>query len=369
MYMNRTIFLLMAIAVLGLAGCQKDDEYSGKGIRFGVVSGTEETKANYSGAVSTVGSSKYERIDWAVNDLIRIYCPEASEPAETHYQDYKVTSYSTASNGNSRGKIAMADVTAEPLQWNDTEGTPHDFFAVYPSPATTGIASGFGMNESTVTLAFPGIQTPTGITGSASAGYVAAPDTRYLYMVAKTLDVTEPGTSGNEVFLEFLPMVTAIEFTITNNYSNHADMKIVDVSLQTSASGAKLHGTTSANLATAWSGTVPSFPVPTNGGATVGIPLGTLSAPLVVNYGKTVKFTFLLPPFAATDLTFGITTTTGGTRYTKLSTSANVPIEFGARQKHFVKGILVPEHATWIVAGNVIVTPWTDQSVNLEFTE
>ena len=356
----------MAIAVLGLAGCQKDDESAGKGIRFGVLSGTEETKANYSGNFTTVGGSRFERIDWTVNDLIRIYCPESAEPAETHYQDYKVTSYSTASNGNSRGKIAMADVTAEPLQWNDTEGTPHDFFAVYPSPATTGIASGFGMNESTVTLAFPGIQTPTGITGSASAGYVAAPDTRYLYMVAKTLDVTEPGTSGNEVFLEFLPMLTAIEFTIQNDYSNQADMNVVDVFLQ---SDGKLWGSTTADLATAWSGTTPTFPAPTDGGTTVRIPLGTTAAPLAIPYGKTVKFTFLMPPFAVTNLTFGITTTTGGTRYSKLSDSANVPIAFGAGQKHFVKGLLVPEHATWIVAGNVIVTPWTETSVDLAFTE
>ena len=324
---------------------------------------TEGTRTSYSGDITTQGSSKFERIDWAVNDLIRIYCPEASAPA-TNLADYKVTSFSTATNGNSRGKIVLADSDAEPLEWSDTEGTQHDFFAVYPSPATTGINSGFSMTGSSVTLAYPGVQTPTSITGSASAGYVAAPDTRYLYMVSRELDVTEE--TASEVILKFFPIVTAIEFTITNNYSNQADMNVVNVFLQ---SDGKLWGSTTADLATAWSGTVPTFPAPTDGGTTVSIPLGTTTAPLAIPYGKTVKFTFLMPPFTVTNLTFGITTTTGGTRYSKLSDSANVPITFGAGQKHFVKGILVPEHATWIVAGNVIVTPWTESSVDLEFTE
>lgn len=347
--MNRKFFVLIAIAVLGLTGCQKDDEYSGNGIRFSVSTGTEGTRTSYSGDITTHGGSKYERIDWTVNDLIRIYCPEASEPAATHYQDYKVTSFSTASNGNSRGKIALADANAAPLEWNDNEATPHDFFAVYPSPATTGTASGFGMSDAEVTLAFPEVQTPASVTGSASAGYTAAPDTRYLYMVAKTLDITKATASGREVFLEFLPMVTAIEFTITNKYTDQSDMNVVDVFLQTSSSTVKLHGTTTASLATAWSGTVPAFPVPTDGGTTVRIPLGTTAAPLTVGYNKTVKFTFLLPPFAATNLTFGITTTTGGTRTSALSYSNGTPITFGARQKHFVQGLFVPEHATWIV--------------------
>ncbi|MBP5135426.1 MAG: hypothetical protein ILP24_06675, partial [Paludibacteraceae bacterium] len=90
MNMNRKFFVLIAIAVLGLVGCQKDDEYTGNGIRFSVLSGTEGTKTSY-GDVTGTGTAKKQRIDWTIGDQIRILCPEVSAPS-TLYQDYQVTS-------------------------------------------------------------------------------------------------------------------------------------------------------------------------------------------------------------------------------------------------------------------------------------
>ena len=371
--MNRKIFVLIAIAVLGLAGCQKDDEYTGKGIRFGVLSGTEGTKTYY-GAVSGTGTNKTQAINWAVGDLVRVYCAEASAPAD-NFADYVVADASPElnENGNSEGKIKPTD--DDPLLWSETANTAHNFYAVYPSPATDGVASGFAMDKTKVTTVFPEVLDVIAdieeVEYDDDYNYVVTPDMRYLYMVAKTVNVTEAQAGNQTVFLSFFPAATAIQFTISNGFASEGDMKVTEVFL---SSPDTLWGTTSTDLAS-WNYPTakPVFSVPADGDKKVGLKLGTTSDPLVVKYKHDVTFTFFLPPYAnATNLTFGITGFNGTepfTRTTALSYDTGTSIEFAAFKKHFVKGILVPEGATWIVGGDVVVTPWTANPVDLDFDE
>ena len=381
--MNRKFFVLIAIAVLGLTGCQKDDEYSGNGIRFSVSTGTEGTKTSY-GDVTGTGTAKKQRIDWTIGDQIRILCPEVSAPS-TLYQDYQVTSVATAANGNSQGKIALVNANDEPLQWNATANTPHNFYAVYPSPANRvegyEVYIGDG-NIARTAIVFPEEETlidNVTETPASSGNYIVTPDTKYLYMMAQTLGLTEEAAgTRQEVFLTFLPVSTAIEFTVTNNFSSEGSMNVQEVFLNSSA---PLWGVTKADFG--WTGSKPVFSTPVSSETLsnaddikkTGIVLGSDTKPLTLAYGKTLTFTFFLPANAdITNLTFGITGTNnttheGFTRSTAISKSDGTPIVFGAFQKHFVKGILVPEGATWIVAGDVSVTSWNETSVDLNFDE
>ncbi len=393
MDMNRKFFVLIAIAVLGLVGCQKDDEYTGNGIRFSVLSGTEGTKTSYGEATTNDdGKRTSQDINWTEGDLVRIYCPQASAPS-TLFEDYSVTPLSDKAN---QGKIEAAN--NDPLLWSNTAGTLHNFYAVYPSPASMDDGSGFGFSltsitgddvngegvAAVVTLDFPQEQKPVEIKdeddSTPTGNYVATPDMRYLYMVAKAKGITEPGIK-DQVFLSFFPSATAIEFNIQNAYGSKADMNIVEVFLQTPATGMKLWGTTSTDLA-AWNYETakPLFSTPeeTDGGHKASIPFTTTTdagdAPTAIAWEKTATFTFFLPPYVeAKDLTFGITTKVGddqfATRTSALSYSTGAPIVFEAFKKHFVKGILVPEGATWIVGGNVVVTDWTETPVDLDFDE
>ena len=144
--MNRKFFVLIAIAVLGLVGCQKDDESGSKDIRFSVVSGTEGTKTSYGEATTNdQGKRTSQDINWTEGDLVRIYCPQASAPS-TLFEDYSVTPLSDKAY---QGKIEAAN--NDPLLWSNTAGTLHNFYAVYPSPASMDGDSGFGFSLTSIT--------------------------------------------------------------------------------------------------------------------------------------------------------------------------------------------------------------------------
>lgn len=296
-----------------------------------------------------------------------------------------MTSVSTATNGNSQGTIALADANAEPLQWN-TDPVAHSFYAIYPSPEATGAASGFEMYNKggevpKVALSFPEEETlidNVTETPDNSGNYVVTPDTKYLYMMAQTLGLTEEAAgTRQEVFLTFHPVSTAIEFTITNNFSSEGSMNVQEVFLKSSA---PLWGITKSDFAE-WTGSKPGFSEPETGVLDVqranktGIIVGSTDKPLTLAYGMTLTFTFFLPAGAnITDLIFGITgtnntTNEGFTRSTAISKNDGTPVIFDAFKKHFVRGILVPEGATWIVAGDVSVTPWNETSEDLNFDE
>ncbi len=127
--------------VMSVAGCSKHATPAAKGdsVLFSAGLGGSEsgTKASYTDS-NAEDRSKAENINWLSGDQIRIWCAECSEPttesfgAADHWADYTVTPASDATSG----KIAVNPGTVG-LRWGET-GTEHHFYAVYPSPKTTG---------------------------------------------------------------------------------------------------------------------------------------------------------------------------------------------------------------------------------------
>ena len=211
--------LAVATVLLPMTGCQKENISRGKAVSFHVTSGNHDTKAAYSGTVV----DGYERIDWAVGDLIRIWCDQASygkpgNPAViangNKFADYKVVEGITAKQKISEATIKKNDANNE-LLWGN-ENTDHYFYAVYPSPATSSPWVS-AMNKNTITGTVKATQTGD---GRFSDGMV---------MVAKTGPL-RPGTFDKDaVFLEFSPITTAIKFSIKNGLSSAITLNRIEL--------------------------------------------------------------------------------------------------------------------------------------------
>ena len=104
---------LLTGALLALQGCDPQLTLSsdaGSDVTFKPSSGYPVTKTAYSGVAETVSGRKYERIDWVVGDVIRIYSPDVvqrsdfeagnASDASLHWADYKVKSVTPRSEGS-----------------------------------------------------------------------------------------------------------------------------------------------------------------------------------------------------------------------------------------------------------------------------
>ena len=236
--MNKYInFLLIAILPL-LAGCDLADylQLDGVGQTIEFTANTyyknvSGTKTEYSGDIY----NNIERINWLNTDLIRIYCDQASvSGSDNHFADYSI---SPTSNAQQISKASIAPVN-QGLQWGTGQ---HTFYALYPSPATTGVnPNKVSINGSTITMTIPESQAMAGkITVRDGAnnilGYEYKPDMRYAYMVA-----TAQASPGASVSLSFEPHFSAWEFTLNNETSN--SIEISSIYLDKSGTGAKLTG-------------------------------------------------------------------------------------------------------------------------------
>lgn len=210
----------------------------GDGIVFGVRAGFEDsapqTRTEYSGKDYTVENSdgtttKFERIDWVVNDKIEIYSPQAENPLATTDRPksthYVVTNLSADDeNAGSTGKgsdyAKLANVGEVGLRWNGTQ--PHYFYAMYPSsemfrpaggdiPANikAGVFMGLDKETNSKVMVYgivSDVQQPTVVPDpdpAKSGSYIAKPDMNNAYMVAKTS--VDP-TKSNQVNLSFVPL-------------------------------------------------------------------------------------------------------------------------------------------------------------------
>lgn len=209
---------LVSTAIL-LAGCQENDIvkpketwHKGDNVEFRVRAGYEnnggnDTRTVYTGKTYTIDGKTYERVDWVVDDQIRIFCKEAQNPAEGHnYADYKIVSHKNGGGKEDYGYLERVNPNGS-LQWGDPS-KKHTFYAFYPSPAQN---SQLEMSDNWAKGVVPMEQTPLEITTTDDKNYVAKPNMDYAFMTAKA--VMEPGSS-NEVNLSFKSMVTALELEL-----------------------------------------------------------------------------------------------------------------------------------------------------------
>ncbi len=390
--MKKTLIFITALALTALTlvtSCQKEQGLfrftAGTPVSFGVTtSGSALTRTSY----SDVESNNKERIDWEVNDRIRIYCEAVSEPS-CKYADYRVLENSVRTDGNesSYAKIIQSSFDDMGLRWGD--GTAeHVFYSVYPSPMTSGKNSDEfpGKNiKTTVKLHVPAEQSPVSVDAAKNDGdkpdFTAVPDLTSEYMVARrTIDAGTQEIDGNTVFLSFKPIVTAIEFTIENGFAEGGELKISSISLTSKEHS--IAGAFTVKMDDLEDGGT-KYPLCTSveDDKTVTIPFSEpvtlargddLSKP-----GQSLKLTFFLKPSYNTvgetskaididDLTFRITKSDGSWIQTRLGYTDGSGVVFPCHKKTFVEGLLVPEGAQWTVKYGPTVEPWSQADIGIE---
>lgn len=361
----------------------------GDGIVFGVRAGFEDsapqTRTEYSGEDYTVENSdgtttKFERIDWVVNDKIEIYSPQAENPLattdrpkSTHYVVTNVAVGDESENdGTNKGKdfAKLANVGETGLRWNGT--LTHDFYAMYPSSEMFRSTDGtipnninkgvliMGQDKETESKVMvygivSDVQQPTVVPDPAKSGsYIAKPDMNNAYMVAKTS--VDP-TKSNQVNLSFVPIVTAVEIELVNIASEAVTIREIQV-----ASDVPIAGGFTADLS-GWTGTYPTCTNLTAAAdateaekkiqVTTLIQSGSTYTGVNLIPGATLKFTvFLLPGSDIENLTVRVSS--GYTYISKELNKAHIPANLKTR----IKNLNLPgDAADFESTGN----SWMDQ--------
>lgn len=357
----------------GMPGASVGDYITFSGnVGFDNADSNAKTRTIY-GDEGTFDGKKGTELRWFKGDKVAIYCAEALEGKLAHYSvvDYTSTYDSTYiyDNGGGDDTLEVRDLTRlEPtggtpgLKWGSENGL-HTFYAAYPSPAMfdaqSQVARNFSLNGSTLTGYLPSYQAPSTYDAPIkyekygdSALYVIRPAMQYAYMVAKDETTAErPYTD-----LTFNPIVTAVEFTVTNDcfiettetvggtQTSQTPTPIPNIQQITisTTDGTPIAGkftTTnlgSADMATSISAAdaVTSITVPT---------LDTDQRPITLQPYESIRFTvFMLPNKNGKDIDLtklNISVFTGIANKTATLSLSNNGVIVQARKKNFLSGI------------------------------
>lgn len=293
------LYIALAGVALLLSGCNEDlvgdyvqptEKHFGEEIMFGgsasynVNGGTKNgTRTVYGGYVQ---GAEEEPVYWVSTDEVRLYCPEAAVKTA----DYKVSGID-----DTKTKTGLSKIGDVGLQWGNPTGK-HTFYGVYPIPTDNSLE-----DRTTLTGNIPNIQIANKVETSGNIT-TYQPNMDYAYMVART-EVTNPNTIGNEVYMKFTPIATAVEIELTLKDGNN-EIELRQVNL--TSKDHYLSGDFSANLenmALPKDGSVKYATVCPNNieygnnvSKSVGISLVNGNEALKLTAGKTVKFTiFMLP--------------------------------------------------------------------------
>ena len=385
---TKTTLLLLA-GILLLAGCQKEGRLGNdKGlIRFSAAS-APETKTAYSGVLD---NANYERIDWKLNDVIRIWSPDAYDryhengENEKHYADYKVSKVLNPEGRLSKAEIVNSDITFDSngnqvgvpnpsavdnvngLVWGDA-GT-YRFYASYPVTANGTMGTITGSIDADQGAGDPEVNMP-----------------RYGYLTAATKVTTSSTiTQINQdkfVTLEFEPAFTAFELSFE---SQDGPLKVTQVEI--SSTSTDLSGSFAVKYTENASGaTTPftkAFQFDQSGSGRVYAKLGTSGVEVSPGHPQTITL-FALPK-DQTDLTLTFTVIADNvedTRSLKLTYAQNFTddagvahtkgeyINFTACKKHRIVNIKMP-NKIWrtilVLDGRVL--PWDTEETSTSFTE
>jgi len=357
----RLLIALFAIG-LSLSACDTLENLSGTNVSFNARvtdSAFGKTKVAYGDAASAATS---QSILWNNGDLLTVYCGEC---IGLNVLDYRISGSATKASAYQQAKIEGVD--SKNLAWGSGL---HTFYALSPGVNTSGVSATINGNEITGTI--PSIQAYTSITGTTAK--VVEPDMKNMFLVAKTM----VSGASSSVSLDFQPLSTALEFTVTNKFDeNQKAMRVNSVSLVSSAHA--LSGEFAVDMDA--KGGRYNRPLTT---LPVGIDMATsktvsiqFSSPVNVGYEETLNFTFFLNPGNATevnDLTLVIRGYMGDsavefTRSAHLETSTGSGITFETHKKTRISGLLVPETVAWDINGALSIVSWTsdiNSNVSLE---
>lgn len=329
------------------------------GGRAGFENGDSKTRTEYSGVEYTYNGVKYERINWVEGDEVEIYSPEAANGPSAYYVISGATvGDESAADGTNSGED-YAYLTRHPqlesaLQWSSDD--VHTFYAMYPATSmfmdengdVSTVAQGVYMDGTTMNGIVPISQVPASVTVS-DGHYVAHPDMKYAYMVAKS----EAKREDASVALSFVPVVTAAEIEmVLPTTSTSATGLVEPVTIQEiQISGTGIAGSFTADLAD-WNPAEAATPVCENGEASNLIQLTTVynGGAITIQPGGSLTFTvFMLPGADISDLKVSVSAT--GASYVSKSLQ-NVTVV--AKKKNVFKNLKLPTNGVEIDASNWI---------------
>ena len=293
---------------------------SGGEIVFGASAAKKSTRTIYGNPFDSNDPDEIPdkiELKWVVDDCVQIASPQSVGMAGG-VAEYKVTGVADSESGDRSSTATLKRTGAAGLQWgNVDEGTPYDFYAVYPSvnqlkksiPASVadtcgltadGKLKGYLPNTQVVTL---------DTEKSEGNNYVFKPNMDYAYMVAKEAyqipvlkaDGTPENGQDVSIDLNFSSVVTALKFTIKpgeigltneNEDGEISTIKVTDLTLY-SKSGAELCGAFKCDFSKA----KPTFKTNNaySGFSQVAMKLGEEGCTLSSESGSITTTFFLLP--------------------------------------------------------------------------
>lgn len=332
------------------------------GSRAGFASNDADSRTVYTGKTYTYEGVTYEGIDWVVNeDMIDIYSPDVDQTGSTNVM-YRVTGATTGqestdtegnTNGHTRDYATLTPVyEGDAMKWGGN--TTHTFYAMYPTAFEFNetvdgnlvtLEQGVKLNKTTMKGIIPSSYTPE-VTVKGNT-YVATPNMRYAYMVAKTEhdpSTKENMAAGNKVGLSFVPVVTAVEiellFPDDQTTQEYYDIYVGQIIL--SSETQQLSGGFTADLS-AWNPSVSATPecdLDTEVTSQKYVSISTLmfnsttgiEEPIKLTKGKSIKVTaFLLPHTDITDLKVGFTSGAATPKEKSLAAVGKIPAKVKTR--------------------------------------
>lgn len=332
------------------------------GSRAGFASNDADSRTVYTGKTYTYNDVTYEGIDWVINeDMIDIYSPDVDQTGSTNVM-YRVTGAttgqeSTDTEGNvtdhTRDYATLTPVyEGDAMKWGGN--TTHTFYAMYPTAFEFNetvdgnlvtLEQGVKLDKTTMKGIIPSSYTPE-VTLQGNT-YVATPNMRYAYMVAKTEhdpSTKENMAAGNKVGLSFVPVVTAVEiellFPDDQTEQEYYDIYVGSIIL--SSEKQKLSGGFTADLS-AWNPSSSATPVCQLDETVTSqnyVQISTLmfnsttgiEEPIKLTKGQSIKVTaFLLPHTDIEDLTVGFTQGAATPKEKSLAAAGTIPAKVKTR--------------------------------------
>ena len=373
---RKTHWLLVGAVCLLMAGfagvsCTKGGSlnlYLRKSVRFSASMSTSGTRTVYSGEGTTdaQGLLTRERIDWKDGDILRVFSPQAAQSdGSTHHADYAVQSHETIGTPGaqltSRATVAVVDGTSE-LYWEESPSRDmvHDFFALYPSPATQGFTEGHTLEQDGVIFApetvgedeimtFTGvIPAPQTVSRKNATENVWLPDMRPAYMLA-TASSTQAEADENGITLQFIPKFSAFEFTVASG--DNPTVKLTSFSL--TATEGYLTGAfkiSQANFGVTTTGIADADV--TDGGKTITLDFGTEG--ITVTNISPLTFAVLALPQRTSGLKITFTGDVIGTRSLELKMADGTALSWDPYKKHRIYGLSFPALTDAIIVDPII---------------
>ena len=328
-----TLVLLSAGILLSLAGCQKGTQpgHGGEGnaVRFGVKSGSIDTRTSY----GDYGTG-YQMINWSDDDLILIWSDNAINRDD---RPGKSAVYELLNIDSSSGKECVASpnrATEDGLVYLDDNTTQYQFWGIYPSNKYLGEIPTAGSVSFSVPATQKRYQDPVTTDGN----IVENPDMSNAVMLATSQKVKK----DDLVNLKFYAAFTAFEFEIRNNTGDALTLRNVQLASGTEETPGVLAGDVTATLATPDGKATLAMKADGASSATVTYTFGN-GTPVSIAAGKSLKFTvFTTAVSNLSGLTASFTYGSGIVHRATFKKSGT-PITFNAGYKYRLLGIVLPD--------------------------